>query len=58
LCVDLCGVNAVSGANPSVRAPIDPVGVADVGLEQAEDVVHPRPTDVLIPHPNAPPHAV
>lgn len=56
LCVDLCVIDAVCGANPSERRSVDPVGVDDVAFRPAEDVSHPRPTVVLIPYPNAPPH--
>ena len=58
LCVDMCEVNAPSGETPSDSEVPEPAGIADARPASAKQVLHPRPTDVLIPLPNAPPSLV
>ena len=58
LCVDLCEVNAPSEETPSDSEVTAPAGIADACPASAKHVLHPRPTSVLIPLPNAPPSLV
>ena len=58
LCVDMCEVDAPSEETPSDSEVPEPAGIADARPASAKQVLHPRPTAVLIPLPNAPPSLV
>ena len=58
LCVDVCDVETSSEETPSDSEVTAPAGIDDARLASAKHVLHPRPTAVLIPLPNAPPSLV
>ena len=58
LCVDMCEVAAPAEETPSDSEVPEPAGIADARPASAKQVLHPRPTAVLIPLPNAPPSLV